>query len=437
MDHRITGILDKFWKILEFYKDGLLQKRHQILGSMREGSFSASYFKTNSNVPPIDLDLCFKGTRYINREHRFFIKESNKTGFVRIMINSKEDQTYFKRFLKGFTKNDIFEQIIDKHFMKCNQLKKILQDSKMMKSRRYELIIAIILNIPLRKIKIHENRRVTKSSTEQTNEIYVNDVLKAILHIDLPILIPLDWPCTYVEVWQKRQRKWPDLDLLSEEMKISYLIAKTSREEKNNINATEFQYSFAHIEQKIMALLSTNQRTLFYTAKIIFKKTIQPLSEVYFPSFLVKNTMFWICEQTPPDDPLWDFIFDEEFLTSLGYFFKKLMGYFRDGFLPYYFIPDNNLIDGLPEELSEKVLRILESLNANITNYIPGDDKTDAAKEWMNSIIFVQNRFIDFFKTVKSYGFSIALFTHSKIALNSLTLEKREELYKFLCYWQN
>ena len=108
------------------------------------------------------------------------------------------------------------------------------------------------------------------------------------------------------------------------------------------------------------------------------------------------------------------------------------MGYFRDGFLPYYFIPDNNLIDGLPEELSEKVLRILESLNANITNYIPGDDKTDAAEEWMSSITFVQNRFIDFVETVKSYGLPIALFTHSKIALKSLTLEKRESLYKLL-----
>ena len=409
-------------------------RRHLILGSLKEGSFSASFFKIDLQVPTIDFDFGLK-TRHIGREHRFIIKETNKTGFIRLMVKTTEDQDFFmsifQEFISKKTRINILEQIIDKqYFVKSNKLKEYLQKSKALTQLDYELAIAISLDIPVWRVKVKQIRRVTKSSAEQTNEIYLDDVLKTILHIDFPILIPLDWPCTYVKVWQKRQRKWPDLELLSEEMKISYLIAKTSREEKNNINATQFQYSFAHIEHKIITLLSTNQRTLFYTAKIIFKKLIQPLSEVYFPSFLVKNTMFWICEQTPPDDPLWDFISDKEFLTSLGYFFKKLMGYFKEGFLPYYFIPELNLLDSLPDKLSEKALQKFQNLNANITQYIFQNNvnKTEIAEQWMNSIMLVLYRIEDFLETVKRYGLPIAVFTHSKIALNSFSSNFREKL---------
>ena len=39
---------------------------------------------------------------------------------------------------------------------------------------------------------------------------------------------------------------------------------------------------------------------------IIHQIDIFKESNVYLPSFLVKNTFFWMCEQLPPDQPLWD-----------------------------------------------------------------------------------------------------------------------------------
>ena len=362
-----------------------------LLGSMIEGSFSASFFKAvYSYVPTMDFDVAFKGNGSgINREHRHCIIESHKPGFVHLKFGTIDDKNYFRDVLFNYGATDeILDQIIGEgDYIRSNQLKELLRQTPAFNSHKLKRFASFSLNIPIRRIVVKQVRQVTKSSLDQTSEIYLDGELKLIIHVDFPILLQLAWSCPYVEVWKKRQRKWPDLDFLSEEMKISYLIAKTSREEKSNIKATEFQYSFAHIEQKIMTLLSTNQRTLFYTAKVIFKKTIQPFSEVYFPSFLIKNTMFLICEQTPPDHHLWDFISDEEFLISLRYFFKKLKSYFKDGFLPYYFIPDINLIDGLPEELSVKVLATLEGLLvAKDTHFLPDNENRDRVVSWMDSM---------------------------------------------------
>ena len=71
----------------------------------------------------------------------------------------------------------------------------------------------------------------------------------------------------------------------------------------------------------------------------------------------------------------------------MRYFFKKLKSYFKDGFLPYYFIPDINLIDGLPEELSVKVLATLEGLLvAKDTHFLPDNENRDRVVSWMDSM---------------------------------------------------
>ena len=106
------------------------------------------------------------------------------------------------------------------------------------------------------------------------------------------------------------------------------------------------------------------------------------------------------------------------------------MGYFKAGFLPYYFIPELNLLDSLPDKLSEKALQKFQNLNANITQYIFQNNvnKTEIAEQWMNSIMLVLYRIEDFLETVKRYGLPIAVFTHSKIAFNSFSSNIREKL---------
>lgn len=394
MDQRITYTLERLVKSLMEFEDLKLEvgeSGNPFLGSMREGSFSAGFFETNLSVPTIDIDFAVKGKGFgINREYKHCIIKSNKSGLVYLNFEKINDKKYFRSVLLEYTDNEtIIDQIVKDSggYIKSNLLKEILLQSKAFSVNVYTKTISFWFNIPRERINVKQIRKVTKSSTDQTTEIYLDGDLKLIIHVDFPILVQLGWSCPYVEVWQKRQRKWPDLDLLSEELNISYLIAKTSREERNNINATTFQYSFAHIENKIMALLSTNQRTLFYTAKIVFKKWIQPSSDVYLPSFLVKNTMFWICEQAPPEDHLWKFLSNKDFLTSLHYFFTKLRKYFREGFLPYYFIPEINLLEGVPKEILEEVITTLRVLLVEkYMDVLPDDRRRKLVESWMGSM---------------------------------------------------
>ena len=409
MDQRITYTLERLVKSLMEFEDLKLEvgeSGNPFLGSMREGSFSAGFFETNLSVPTIDIDFAVKGKGFgINREYKHCIIKSNKSGLVYLNFEKINDKKYFRSVLLEYTDNEtIIDQIVKDSggYIKSNLLKEILLQSKAFSVNVYTKTISFWFNIPRERINVKQIRKVTKSSTDQTTEIYLDGDLKLIIHVDFPILVQLGWSCPYVEVWQKRQRKWPDLDLLSEELNISYLIAKTSREERNNINATEFQYSFAHIENKIMALLSTNQRTLFYTAKIVFKKWIQPLSDVYLPSFLVKNTMFWICEQAPPEDHLWKFLSNKDFLTSLHYFFTKLRKYFREGFLPYYFIPEINLLEGVPKEILEEVITTLRVLLVEkYMDVLPDDRRRKLVESWMGSMELALHGFEDILNIAK------------------------------------
>ena len=166
-----------------------------------------------------------------------------------------------------------------------------------------------------------------------------------------------------------------------------------------------------------MALLSTNQRTLFYTAKIVFKKWIQPLSDVYLPSFLVKNTMFWIYEQAPPEDHLWKFLSNKDFLTTLHYFFTKLRKYFREGFLPYYFIPEINLLEGVPKEILEEVITTLRVLLVEkYMDVLPDDRHRKLVESWMGSMELALYGFEDILNIAKlSSTFDMEAFIDNRL----------------------
>lgn len=305
-------------------------------------------------------------------------------------------------------------------YFKTYQLKELMHLSRSWKPSSYRLVISVILDIPLQSVDVKQSRQITKSTSEQTNEVYYNGELKAILHADFPILLQLDWPCQYTEKWRKRKRLWPALHMVSEELNVSYLIAKTSREEKENRNSIEFKYSFLHIEQKIMRLLSQNQRTVFYTAKTLFKLYVKPLSEVYLPSFLVKNTLLWICEQTPPDHLLWDFKSEESFLNVLRYLFERLTRQVKANFAPYYFISQVNLIEGIPEEISRNVLETLERLTLNIKSHLLDNESRGIVESWLDLLARILYRAEDTSEAIKRLGTFLGLLTTKKYAITNI-----------------
>ena len=153
-----------------------------FLGSMREGSFSAGFFETNLSVPTIDIDFAVRGKGFgINREHRHCIIKSNKSGLVYLNFEKINDKKYFRSVLLEYTDNEtIIDQIVKNSggYIKSNLLKEILLQSKAFSVNDYTKAISFWFNIPRERINVKQIRKVTKSSTDQTTEIYLDGDLK-------------------------------------------------------------------------------------------------------------------------------------------------------------------------------------------------------------------------------------------------------------------
>ena len=81
-----------------------------------------------------------------------------------------------------------------------------------------------------------------------------------------------------------------------------------------------------------------------------------------------------------------------------------------NGFMPYYFIPDVNLIEGLPDELFENVLATLKYLSVvKDKRFLPDNKSRDLAEGWMDSMERFLHEFDDFLEiaTISSVYASI------------------------------
>ena len=125
------------------------------------------------------------------------------------------------------------------------------------------------------------------------------------LSTDIALIIQLDWQTKFIRRWIKRPKVWPNMHDLSTVTNVTYVISKTSHEEKNLTESTEFRYSFAHIERKIVSLQSKSQRLVYYIAKSIFNRWIKPIDSNVVTSFMLKNTMLWMCEKYSPENEIW------------------------------------------------------------------------------------------------------------------------------------
>ena len=433
MDLRISQIVNDLVKQkdhLHVIDKRLMKDTFYLAGSLREGSFSTSFFNTTKNnvneVPSIDIDVGLKGSGFVDKKYQHCIVDiENKTGFVFIKMRNETEKIYLKEFIKSYNTlgDEIFDTVLDKDgYLKTYKLKDHLRKAeKNLRPRTWRLLVACLLDILLERIVVDQTRTVTKSTYEHTNTIYVDGQTKGIIHVDMSILMQLDWPCPYIKPWKKRQRLWPDLQLLKKELDTSYVIAKTSREEKNNKDAIEFKYSFSDVEYKIMSLLSSNQRTVFYTAKVVFKQWIKPYSETYLPSFLIKNIILWMCEQNPPDHSLWDFHSEDDFMRVLRYIFVKLKEHLKDGLLPYYFIPQINLIEGIPAKLSQVVIAKLEDITLNIKTYLADNERrVTAVGNLLKSMDVILYRLMDFAEGSKRLGAYTYLARWTKHVINNI-----------------
>ena len=77
--------------------------------------------------------------------------------------------------------------------------------------------------------------------------------------------------------------------------------------------------------------------------------------------------MLWVSEEYPSEDSLW---LDDGNSIALKLLLKRLFSYFKDNYMPYYFIPSINILERVPVHISHKVVNLLSKIMIEPTNYL-------------------------------------------------------------------
>ena len=213
---------------------------------------------------------------------------------------------------------------------------------------------------------------VTKASYSEQHDIYIEGQYWATFHTDIASIMKLNWESTALKQWIKRQRKWPSMDDLSDELNQSFIIAKPSFQEKLNPKTTEMRYSFANLERKIAQMQSKTQRLVYLIAKCLLKRWLKSIDPEAISSYLLKNIMLWKCEEYPPWHAFWD-ASDSSIFKAVRSLFHHLLLSINAGHLPYYFIPTLNILENIPRKTTSQMLKILKNIVKDIIKHQPNN----------------------------------------------------------------
>ena len=154
------------------------------------------------------------------------------------------------------------------------------------------------------------------------------------------------FPCHVPELitrWAKRERKygWPKKDSIENIMRMSvYLVPKSSN--RTDTHHLEFRICHTFGEIELMKSLNETQIKLYVLLKTLFKSELDSQFPDIFTSYVLKNIVFWMCENTQQEHFKIKNIL-ERLKQALEYILSCVT---NDSVIPNYFIPERNLLDG-------------------------------------------------------------------------------------------
>ena len=171
-----------------------------------------------------------------------------------------------------------------------------------------------------------------------------------------------------------------------------YVIAKTSHEEKHNMNTTEWTYSFSHIENHILTSLNDAHKLVYVIFKSIFSRSLKPLDEDRISSYIAKTIVFWRFENVTLVYDDWHN--DTRIWENVEILFQDLSTYFKRGFLAHYFIPEVNILERFNNTLNEQCIQRIENVILpklqTILNIKEISDAKDFIEEMISALLDVK-----------------------------------------------
>ena len=227
-----------------------------------------------------------------------------------------------------------------------------------------------------------ESQDEIKQATATTKFVtkFLNSGEMLEVNIDhVPAIKALFWPKS-AQAWTARNKPWPGKHVREAISKEGcHVIPKPSSSNGSRDENLEWRYSFSNAESYLMKLLTQNQKRAYFLFKAIFYKYIKPINglspsgerkEIFF-SYLVKTTMFHVCEERSIDDPLWG---ERNILNCVAFLLQKLEHFLSMKHLPHFFINETNLILDIAHYSAESLPVAISKLNlivGNVIFYVP------------------------------------------------------------------
>jgi len=345
---------------------------HTLSGSLREGAFTPRLFIENQLFPHrinrvVEADFEFHLNSFSPSNKHCF--RDTHPGFVEINVLGCRwdvDNHTFEEFLKAVDNNGLLQTYRFKQ-----QLANRNDDSRTNYTIAPKIVFSLLTEVPIEQIDINTlHEKVEKASIAIGFNIEIDREIQLEYSMDLTFIFRLAWTPKIVREWVKRPRSWPPTSALKDVLNEGYVISKPSSMEKHNIETTEFRYSFAHIERRIIALQSPTQRLVYLIFKSLLYRWIIPVDRNVTSSYIAKSTMLWTCQEYPPTHKLWD---DDN--LSIKYavkvLFRRLSASFKLGKLSYYFVPSINIIENYHITTKHNIVLRIETILGDFQSAIP------------------------------------------------------------------
>ena len=173
-------------------------------------------------------------------------------------------------------------------------------------------------------------------------------------------LLVSSWPAVASDFFQRdRRSSWPPANTIANIRASSIYVVSTGPKE-NVLAGHGWRWSFSVPEKILMHDMTDSMAGCVFLLKVLKRVWKRECEEIC--SYYAKTACFWVFE-------LKTLTGDENIVSLTDLCLDWLVCAFKDGYLPHYFIPKQNLIKHMDQLTRENIITEMENIKRNIRAY--------------------------------------------------------------------
>uniref|UniRef100_A0A7M5XD26 Mab-21-like HhH/H2TH-like domain-containing protein n=1 Tax=Clytia hemisphaerica TaxID=252671 RepID=A0A7M5XD26_9CNID len=380
-----AGLQKFLWNGSVTRKHPNAKKNIQLAGSAIEGASLARVFQKNDEFPSglnqeIEVDIEFMYLKLPESKQDLIQDIEADQGYIKMKLQEDlfDDIKSIGWNLDQYEFDEVYKEVKspEGYFLPF-KIKSIAKKKVAYRDEKQglRLMAAAVYNVKKRNVDLKPiANEITKSSVSSEYVLEVKGERKLKISFDTVVVVGLSWHSQIGNDWLNRPKNWPSHAVCQQILgSSSVVIAKPSRKNKFDPNTTEMRYAYSQTERKLVKLRSQNQNFVYMVFKIMFVKWIKPIDTEEISSFIAKTAMFWIAEEFPPENSMWDVVDSECLVTPLKKLFSWLLEAFSKDTMPYYFNEKSNIIEGMSDQTKQLIITNIGEVLGDLQQFIPSD----------------------------------------------------------------